>query len=65
MYGDVKEMRECVYVRRGGGFESFERPVREIGRGDSSGEGIKRVEVKGADDLGGSPARPQSKALLT
>lgn len=43
----------------------FERPVREVRHGDSSGGGIKRVEVKGANDAEGSPARPQSKALLT
>jgi hypothetical protein len=34
-------------------------------RGDSSGGGIKRVKVKGANEAEGSPARPQSKALLT
>lgn len=53
MCGDVKEMRESVYGQQRGGFGSFEKPAREMGRGDSRRERINRVEVKGADKAEG------------
>jgi len=49
VYGDVKEMRESVYGRRTGSFGALEKPAREERHGDSGGERMKRVEVKGAD----------------
>lgn len=53
MCGDVKEMRESVYGRRRGDFGVSQKPGWGMKRGDSSTEGIKTVEGKGADKAEG------------
>ena len=53
MCGGVKEMRESVYVRRGGDFGVSQEPAWGMKRGDSSTERIKTVEGEGANKAEG------------
>lgn len=60
-------MRESVYGRRRGDFGVLQKPGWGMRRGDSSTEGIKTVEEKGADKAEGkgwttTPTRLESES---